>query len=387
MRRRQAVSGADHPAASLDVPSLVAEARHRAGAEPDEPLRYLEDLEVLATAIDREAQLTADGRRAARSSLVAALATQLQAAALLREYPQVGRADVQPVFITGLLRTGTTFLQHMLAQHPGLRCPQLWELMAPASTEPVPALIAECEAYVREYRAAAPAMHAIHPLDAGLPEECHRLTGTSFRDPIYALRYHVPSYVRWLRGQPMTSAYECHADLLRCLLQRRPGRPVVLKGPSHLWYLDALGQVYPDARLIRLHRSPAVALPSVCSLTEVVRGARSERVDRAGIGRYWLEQATVALAGLRRGVGPLPIPPLDIRFSDLVADPLAVCGQICDYIGVGLTSEARERISGFVARAADGRGRHRYRAADYGLDEGELRQRFTAYLTEFELDY
>lgn len=376
----------DSSDALLDVESLCAEARRRAGAAADEPLRYLDELTVLTSAIDREAQLTAAGLRAARSALVAALTTQLQTAALLRAEPRISEAEVQPVFITGLLRTGTTFLQDMLAQHPDLRCPQLWELMAPASRRPVHELVAECEAYVREYRAAAPGMHAIHPLDASLPEECHRLAGNSFRDPIYALRYHVPGYVRWLREQSMTPAYECHLAQLRCLLWRRPGHPVVLKGPSHLWYLRALGQVYPGARVIRLHRRPEEALPSVCSLTEVVRSARSEHVDRAEIGRYWLEQVTAALAGMRRDAGPLPVPPLDIRFSDLAADPVGVCARVCDYIGIPLTPQARDRMAAFAAASAGGRGRHRYRAADYGLDARDLHDRFSSYANEFELE-
>lgn len=374
------------PALALEAESLAAAARQRAGAGPDEPLSYLDGLDQLTTAIDGEAKLTVPGRRAARAALVTALTTQLQVRALLRACPQIGDIDVRPVFITGLLRTGTTFLQHLLAQHPGLRSPQLWELMSPASSEPESQLVSSCEAYIKEYRTAAPAMHAIHPLYARLPEECHRLTGNTFRDPIYALRYYVPSYVRWLRQQPVTPAYEFHATQLRCLLWRRPGRPVVLKCPAHLWYLDALGQVYPGAKVIRMHRSPVTALPSVCSLTEVVRAARSDQVDRAEIGRYWLEQAGVALAGLRRGAGPLRTPPLDVRFSDLAADPLTVCDQVCDYVGVPMTGEARARMSAFVAAGAGARAQHRYRAEDYGLSGRELRERFGDYLTEFELD-
>jgi Sulfotransferase family len=369
--------------AGLDVASLAAQARRRAGVGPEEPLSYLEDLGRLTAAIDQEAGLTATGRRAAHEALLAALTTQLQVQMLWRDHPSIGEIDVQPIFITGLLRTGTTFLQNLLAQHPGLRSPQLWELMAPASAESADKLIGRCRAYVVEYRAAAPAMHAIHPLDACLPEECHRLTGNTFRDPIYALRYHVPSYVRWLREQSMIPSYEFHAAQLRCLLWRRPGHPVVLKGPSHLWHMEALGQVYPGARVIRLHRSPAAALPSVCSLTEVVRRARSDHVDRAEIGRYWLEQVKAVLTGLRRGVGPLRTPPLDIRFSDL-ADPLAVCAKVCDYIGVPLTDEARTRISAFAV-SAEG-PRHSYSAADYGLESRELQQGFAGYLREFELE-
>jgi hypothetical protein len=373
-------------AVDLDPVSLAAEARRRAGADPDEDLRFMDGLDRLATALDGQARLTEAGRARARAALVTATATQIHVKRLTTAVPQIGRTPIRPVFITGLLRTGTTLLHNLLARHPGLRAPALWELMAPAGPDPADSLIASCESYIEEYYRAAPAFRAIHPLDARLPEECHRLTANSFRHPIYALRYRVPGYVEWLRGRSMAPAYAFHRTQLGCVLWRRPGDPVVLKCPSHLWHLDELAREYPNAKVIRLHRSPAVAIPSVCSLTAVVRAARAERVDHEEIGRYWLEQADTALAGLRRGGGPLPTPPLDLRYADLVADPLATAARVCDHIGVPMTEEARRRMSAFLdTKGKAAAGRHRYAAADFGLDDRLLARRFAGYIAEFGL--
>jgi hypothetical protein len=121
-------------------------------------------------------------------------------------------------------------------------------------------------------------------------------------------------------------------------------------------------------------------------LTAAVRSARSDHVDHEEIGRYWLEQATVALSGMRKGEAPLPTPPLDLRFADLVADPLGVADQVCDYIGVPLTDEARRRMTAFVEAPTDATpGRHQYAAAMFGLSERELEDRFGDYVDEFDL--
>jgi hypothetical protein len=371
---------------ALDPESVAAEARRVTGCPPDEPLRFLDGLDRLTAALDGPARLTAAGRRNVRAALVKALATQVHVTRLTQAFPQVEDVPVRPVLITGLLRTGTTFLQHLLAQHPGLRSPALWELMAPAGPGAEPELIAACESYVDEYYRVAPEFRAIHPLHARLPEECHRLTANSFRHEIYALRYRVPAYTEWLAGRSMTPAYEFHREQLRCVLWRRPGRPVVLKCPSHLWHLDAVRAVYPDATVIRLHREPAVAVPSVCSLTAVIRAARSSSVDREEIGRYWLDQATTALTGLRRGESPLATPPLDLRFEDLVADPLGTAAQVCDHIGVPLTEEARRRMTAFLSAEDDApRGRHDYTPEDFGLSRRQLDVRFAGYRAEFNL--
>lgn len=373
----------------LDPAGLAESARQAAGAGPDEPLRFHDGLTALTAALDSQAGLTRAGRERVRAALVNTLAGQFPVRRLLDRHPEIDRVPVRPVFITGLLRTGTTILQHLLAQHPDLRSPRMWELMAPAASGHPDELIAACGAYIEEYYRVAPRFQAIHPLDARLPEECHRLTANSFRSAIYQLRYHVPAYGDWLSQQSMVAAYEYHRTQLRCLLWRAPGpvgAPVVLKCPSHLWHQTELARVYPDAKIIRLHRSPTVALPSVCSLTSVVRGARSDRVDRAEIGRYWLDHAATALVGLRRGVGPLATPPLDIRYADLVADPFAVLARVCDYIGVEFTEAARARMATFLAEhRQSAHGAHRYTAEEFGLTRRELARRFSEYIAEFDL--
>ncbi|MEU1850933.1 sulfotransferase [Streptomyces sp. NPDC019990] len=369
----------------LDPGTLVAEAR-RIERDEQTPLGFLPDLERLAGAIDTEAGLHTRGRQRARAALVASLVTQLRVRRMTREVPELSRTRIQPVFITGLLRTGTTFLQHLLAQHPDLRSPALWETMAPASPARDEELIAACEAYIDEYYRAAPDFRSIHLLQARLPEECHRLTANSFRHSIYALRYHVPGYVAWLREQSMVPAYDFHREQLRTVLWRRPGTPVLLKCPSHLWYGDDLAKVYPDAKVIRMHRSPSVAVPSVCSLTATVRAARSDTVDREEIGRYWLAGAAEALNGLRKDKGPHTTPPLDLRFRDVVADPLAAAERVCDYIGVPMTAQARQRMTAFMAAENDATaGTHSYTAEEFGLTERGMTERFAPYLAEFSL--
>lgn len=368
---------------ALDIDDMAAEARRRA-AGPDHPLRFLPDLEHLATALRTEADLTPAGLAHARRALVTQLVTQIQADRLMSAHPEIARLPVPaPVFITGLFRTGTTLLQNMLAEHPGVRAPRLWELLAPAAPLPRRRLVRSARRFVTEYYEVAPAFRAIHPLDARRPEECHRLTGVTFRADIYPLRYRVPSYLGWLERHDLRETYEYHQVLLRCLLWRRPGRQVLLKCPTHLWHLDELAAVYPGARIVRLHRSPRDCLASLCSLTAVVRGARAAHVDKVEIGRYWLARAGRALPPARHPAG-LEI--LDLRYQDLVTDPMSTAARVCDFAGIPTSPYARSRLRRFVQRNPQGRhGAHRYSLAEYGLDPADLDRRFATYRTQFDL--
>lgn len=370
-------------ATSLEPQSLVEQAQREAG-EHAAYTPFAANLAQLAGAIDAQARLTVSGRQRTRSALVAALATQAHAARLVARQPDIRDIEIKPLVITGLYRSGTTFLQHLLAQHPDLHSPRLWELMAPASDDDEATLTAAAHAYVEEYYRAAPQFRAIHELGAELPEECHRLLGVTFASPIYALRYRIPAYAAWLDEQDLRVAYAYHRLLLQCLLRRRSGGHVVLKCPTHLWQMDALASIYPQATVVRLHRSPAVAVPSICSLTAVVRAARSDAVDREEVGAYWLDRVAV---GVKRFAEPVALDnaPLDIRYADLIADPLGTVERICERAGVPLTAEARERMAAFLGRPSHaGRG-NTYAPEDFGLSAAQLESHFADYIAAYGL--
>ena len=63
----------------------------------------------------------------------------------------------------------------------------------------------------------------------------------------------------------------------------------MLKNPSHLFALDALLEVYPDALVIQTHRAPDVAIASVCSLAAQASAGWSTTFTGEVIGRDQLE--------------------------------------------------------------------------------------------------
>ena len=381
---------ATEPGPRFDVAAMVADAVAVTGAPPHRDLAFLDALGVLADALDGQANLTPAGRVAVRGALVGALSTQLRLADAVARSPEITSTPVdRPVFVTGLLRSGTTLVHNLLALHPDLRAPALWELMNPvgerADAEAYERLATAAQAYVEEYYRVAPDLPKIHFLDARRPDECHRLTGNTFTTMVYEMRYRVPAYAGWLAGQDHVPAYRFHRAQLQAILWRRPGGPAVLKDPFHVWQLPALVSVYPDTRIVQMHRDPAVTVPSTCSLCVAVRVARTDAIDRAEIGRHWLgrvEAALTALPAVRTALAAKPV--LDVRYTDLVADPMGTIGQICDFIGAPLTATAERAMRAYLEQnTATTHGRHRYEAADFGLDEADLRRRFADYRHQY----
>ncbi|KUL23970.1 sulfotransferase family protein [Actinoplanes awajinensis] len=373
----------------LTAGSVVGEAAHRAGVDP-ERFRFRDALDRLTGSLAREGRLTPDGARTVRATLVATLEQQITLDRLIERHPEILATPVpRPIVITGLLRTGTTLVHNLLAQHPGLRVPALWELMNPATErqdqQGYEVLADRAQHYVDEYNKVAPELPRIHFLDARRPDECQRLIGTTFASMVYEMRYRVPSYGAWLRDKDMVEEYRYHRRQVQAMLWRIPGAPVVLKCPFHLWSLTALAAVYPDARVIHMHRDPAETVPSTASLCSVIRRARSERVDRTEIGHQWLHRIEPIMTDVeetRRALPPGQV--LDVRYRDLVRDPVAQIARICAFAGVPMTPAATTGAQAYLAaNSATRHGRHDYHPAQFGLDAADLSRRFTAYRETF----
>src|SRR5205085_549054 len=103
----------------------------------------------------------------------------------------------------------------------------------------------------------------------------------------------------------------------------RSGTRWVLKTPFHLWALDALLAVFPDACIVQLHRDPKKVLPSWCSLVHTVHEAVTLAADRKRIGQNCVELWS---EGMKRGLQTRdlanPAQFYDIQYNDLVRDPV-----------------------------------------------------------------
>src|SRR5262245_66123169 len=95
---------------------------------------------------------------------------------------------------------------------------------------------------------------AVHYIAADQVEECWQLLRQSMRSISFECLAHVPAYSSWLAGQDWTAAYRRHRRNLQLIGLRDAGRRWVLKNPSHLFALDELLAVYPDALVIQTHR-------------------------------------------------------------------------------------------------------------------------------------
>jgi hypothetical protein len=380
---------------SLHAPTLLDKARRQTGLDDFGGTGFLEPMRVLLDACEKEGRLTFLGRLVVRADIVQLLATRLRLEEASQRDPAVASTAVrQPLFITGLPRTGTTLLHALLGQDPAHRLPETWEVMYPwsptaAADDHSDPRIALAESRIRWLSLLAPEFKTIHPIGARLPIECIALTSPSFLSPRFHTLYHVPSYQAWLTQQNLHPAYAFHKRFLQYLQRPGTAKRWVLKAPAHLFSIPELLDVYPDAMIVQTHRDPLTVLASVASLTAELQGAFAHSVDLAEIGAEVVERWAGGLDGvlkLRRSNPTLDGRILDVDYASLVEDPIATVRRLYHRFDMRFTDDLADRMHRFLVANPQGKyGAHRYSLAKFGLDPETLLPRFKEYRDYFDI--
>jgi len=347
---------------------------------------YREGLSVLIDSYSNDAALTPYGVKVARAGLRDVLVARLFAEAGWKANPSYEDVRIErPIFVTGLPRTGTTALHRLLCADPGNQGLELWLTAAPQprpprSSWPDNPFYAFMQANFDKHHRENPDFMGVHFISADSVEECWQVLRQTFRSVGFESLAHLPSYSSWLQTKSWTPAYERHRRNLALIGLNEPSKRWVLKNPSHLFALDALLEVFPDALIVQTHRDPVTAIASSCSLSAQASAGQSSVFVGSVVGRdqfeLWARGAEAfASARARHDASHF----LDVQQKDLIADPLAVVEEIYSRVGAALSPEARAAVSSLDSEGAAGAAAsHRYTLEEFGLSDAEVRGRFAA---------
>ncbi len=375
----------------IDADALIGTARERTGLSDFGDTDFMGPLTRLLNACATEASLSTVGRSATRWDTVRFLSNLLWLQDALARSPAIAQERIErPVFITGLPRSGTTFLHRLMLCDPENRAPAVWETIYPSAQAGTRAQrISRVGRQLRTFEWLAPEFRALHPLEATSPQECSEITSHVFRSLRFDTNYHVPSYRDWMDAdvQRHLPGYHFHRTFLQHL-QHGDGAASrwVLKCPEHLFALDAIRAVYPDARMVFVHRDPIKVLLSQARLTEVLRRPFTRKLDPSTLGRdesrRWLD-GTKRMMEAADGAG-FAEPVCHVHHMDLITDPVSTVESVYRHFGLGFAPAVAAGIGSYVAgQPRGGYGVHHYRFEDHGLDEARERELFRPYMVRF----
>ena len=358
---------------------------------------FLEPFHVLLDALNNEANLHPAGRYLNRLSLLRILKHRLWAENLFQRHPEILQRPLKsPVVIVGLARSGTTRLHRLLATDRRFCHLRAWEAINPvpwpgsftARRDP---RLSNVETVAKMILYISPQIAHIHPIAVHEAEEEAGLLQHAFSSKVFEVQARVPSFARWLVDNDQRYAYDYMAKLLKlCNWFRHDAvdHPWILKTPQHMQDLDALIDVFPDAKLIFIHRDPVKAVGSACSLVWNTIVRDSDSVDPLAIGRDWSANTLLMISKTLR-VRHEKIAAdrqLDILYDDMNRNWRATMQRIYQFIGWPFCEQAERGMQRWLDNNRQHKhGAHHYSLRDFGLQQSLLERELAFYRRRFSI--
>ncbi|MEE4351006.1 MAG: sulfotransferase [Pacificimonas sp.] len=369
---------------------LMTEAADKTGLDDFGDETFREGLSVLCEAQRAEAELTPLGEVVTHGGLVRALSQRLTAVEWWKRHPEIlDYPIVRPIIVLGGMRSGTTRLQRLLATDPRLQATRFFEGNTPApplSMRPGDfdrrRLTAQAACVATDIL--SPAFRKIHPTSPMAADEELPMLELSLSGAQIEAQRRVPSFRAWAERTSQHHAYRFLKPLLQLqgwLRQSDPARPWVLKTPQYMQDLDALLDVFPDARIVAIHREPGAQVASSASLVWTLIGALSDTVTKDWCGQEWLHKTAYRerTAAAVRAANP-QVPAIDVSFADMNRNALLVMRQVYAFIGLTWSADVEARMQAWLSaskRRGEHRG-HRYSLEEFGLAEADITRAFAS---------
>ena len=377
-----------------DRATLVARACADTGLSDFGDTWFFANIDALIPALNSEAQLSEAGVGSASAMIVNGLVNRLRHVELVKRHPEILDETVEvAAVVVGLPRTGSTMLHRMLASAPGMTGTRWFETQ---NYSPMPGerrgethLRREVAKGFLDYMLATiPDLMSIHPMSIDQPDEELIILGQLYSSTMIEGTYHVPGYARWLTENDRVQCYRDLRQILQSLQWQDPGRAGakwVLKTPGHLLALDAVIEVFPEAKIEMTHRDPVATVPSYCSMEHSLYQMVSDRVDPASVAAFWVPRLAELLdrfMAVRGQVAGQNF--IDVRYADLLGDPIGEGTRVLEAAGIAVTDAVRAGMAEWIeANKREDRAPHKYALEDFGLVRSDVEQRFAAYRAAF----
>ncbi len=317
----------------------------------------------------------------------------------------------EPVYVVGNPRSGTTFLQRLLARDTETFVSmRTWEmLLAPSITmrKVVWALSS------LDDRLGRPAARLLGMLEESWQEDnvVHRIGLRAPEEDEYLLIHIFSTLKIWLyvamvdEAEPYTyfdskmpekDKERIMAFYKRCLQRHlyahgeatsSSARHYLAKDPHFSPMVDTLYEQFPDAKIIYLARNPLDMIPSYISLKEDEWQLLGNPVEAYSSREYVLEMAehwyTYPLERLAQAPRDSAI---IINFNDMVTNARDVVTEIYERFGLELNPAFDETLIQATRRARHHESEHEYSLEEMGLTPEQIVNRYQEIFERFEFD-
>lgn len=372
----------------FEVDELLSAAQEKAGLTDFGDDFFIEPMTQLLQDAAANTNFHPLGAFLLKKKVIINLVNRLWSQYWLKREPSIAKPLPPKVLITGLQRTGTTFLQRLLGALPEFRGVISWEVVNPVPKSSKKTYYGMYEAQLahKAINFLSPEFKSIHSVKHDSLEEEVVLMDHAFASTATQSVLNVPNYAKWLEQQDQTRAYQDLKMWLQFILWREPAQKyMLLKSPHHMEYMDMFMSVFPDTKIIHTHRQPKETLASYCSMVMAGKKIFSDHADSYEIGRYWLQKDVRFVDKFLEYRSRNEEKFYDVAYKNLVNNPILIAKEIYVHLDLEWTDEHTSLATEFYKNHRKNKfGKHQYTIEDYGLTEAQVDQAFGGYIDQFK---
>jgi hypothetical protein len=323
-------------------------------------------------------------------------------------YPEFRRQKIrQPVFIIAPPRSGTTFLQKLLAKNRGTFAPVLmYQTIFPSITiqkiiqsvalasRQKGGLLFDISSWIERHCFGG--WDGMHKMRFAEPEEDDGYFVYTFvTEAIYLLF----PFVRALWGagfaddlpprQRRRLMRYYRSCLQRHLYLNGPEKILLSKATQLSGSIECLKAEFPDARIVNILRNPVESIPSHISVFYTVWNWVDPSIGKKS--RESLEYAELAAAWFlhleKNDITSRPENYLRIFYTNLVRHPDRAARSIYRHFGIPLTPSAERTIQKEAKRALEYKSSHQYTLEEYGLSPTWIKKEIGGIMKRYDFRF
>jgi omega-hydroxy-beta-dihydromenaquinone-9 sulfotransferase len=263
-----------------------------------------------------------------------------------------------PLFVIGHWRTGTTLLHELLTLDPRHTYPTTYACVSPNHF-----LLTE-RRFTRLFQSLLPSRRPMDNMVLAWDrpnEDEFALCNLGQPSPYltFAFPNRPPQYPEYFNLDTVSPAArqrwkQCLLRFLTQLTVRTPKR-LILKSPTHTWRIKILLELFPQAQFIHIVRNPYDVFPSTVHVWKTLyQDFGLQRPRFAGLEDYVFDTFLHMHKTLDETRGLVPPSQFhELRYEDLVKDPIGEVAAIYDQLKLGDFEAIRPRLKQYMAETAD----------------------------------
>ncbi|CAD5112509.1 unnamed protein product [Dimorphilus gyrociliatus] len=366
---------------------------------------FMKNLKLMMNGLSNASDITLTGRFIYYNQLYDVIKSRYNFDNYVKENPKVRNVDIKnPVFIVTLPRTGSTFMHVTMQQDKRWYCPEVWlqNVLVPPPSNPLSEsdnkVIKEVDwrlgiaKYLWGKR-----IESAHPLFARSPEDIlMNLMCVGAQFYMAMVINNLDDYMDYLMNLDKSTWVEMYRSIklmMQCYMYNYPTERLLTMSHSPYTNVAALLEVFPDAKIVTIHRDPAKSLASITSLLGMSSSqffsifGRDLKVMGDNVSDMCLK-GTNLLLEQREELEEKDKTEnrfIDVYFKDIVRNPMETFKDLYEKLEMPWTDEWERTCKTYITSQREHKkGTHSYK--DNLIRKEYYHKQFSDYIKKFSIE-